>query len=226
MHRHFEDAEEELKQRLLRMGGLVEDMLSYAGKGLLEKDETALKKVYETEAEVNRLHIELDDRALKLIALHQPAAADVRFTVACIKINSDLERIGDQAMNIAQNTEIFLKRPPLAHTFVALPRMVELAASMLKNSLDAFVGKNVELAGAVLSSDTEEDRLKSAVFHAVMGLMQNDASTVQSALCIMLIARNLERIADHATNISEDVIFMVRGTDVRHHSAGTSKIGA
>ena len=217
MHRHFEDAEEELKKRLLHMGGLVENMIDWAGKALLERDDTLLARVFELEAQVNQMHMELDDRCVKLIALHQPAAADLRFIVACLKINSDLERIGDQAVNIAESTALLLKNEPLDYKFIFIPRMVELARSMLRDSLDSLVGKDAALAEAVLAKDSEQDRLKDAAFHSVMGLMQSNPATVPSALGIMLIARNLERIADHATNISEDVIYMALGKDIRHH---------
>jgi phosphate transport system protein len=222
MHRHFEDAEEELKKRLLHMGGLVENMIDWAGKALLMRDETALSMVFELEATVNQMHMELDDRCVKLIALHQPAAADLRFTVACLKINSDLERIGDQAVNIAQSTSLLLKCPALDYKFVAIPRMVEIARQMLRESLDALVSKDASLAESVLKKDSEQDRLKDAAFHAIMELMQSNPSTVPSAIGIMLIARNLERIADHATNIAEDVIFMVLGKDIRHHPKSLS----
>lgn len=218
VHRHFEEVEEELRNRLLHMGSLVEQMISLAAKGLMERKDEPLKKVYENERLVNQLHIEIDDRCVKLIALHQPAASDLRFIIACVKINSDLERVGDQAVNIVQNTEIMLAQPQLERKLLDIPRMTELAKGMLKDGLDAFVKKDVELARSVLQRDSEEDKLKSEAFHELMQLMQSDSSTIQRALCLILIARNLERIADHATNIAEDVIFMALGKDIRHHA--------
>ncbi|MFH2034155.1 MAG: phosphate signaling complex protein PhoU, partial [Candidatus Margulisiibacteriota bacterium] len=152
--------------------------------------------------------------------LHQPAATDLRFIIAAIKINSDLERIGDQAVNISQTTEILLDQPQLERKLLDIPRMAELAQSMLKDSLDAFVKKDVALAKTVLARDAEEDRLKSEGFNELMQLMQSDASTIQRALGLILISRNLERVADHATNIAEDVIFMALGQDIRHHAEG------
>jgi len=216
MHRHFEEAENETKVRLLYMGGLVENMIELSIKGLTERKKELFEGVYARESETNRLHLELDDRCIKLIALHQPAGSDLRFIVACIKINSDLERIGDQAVNIAQNSAILLEHPLLEKNLLDIPRMAELARAMLKDSLDAFVNKDVNLAQSVLKRDAEEDKLKSEAFHELMQIMQSDSSTIQRALCLILIARNLERIADHATNIAEDVIFMALGKDIRH----------
>ncbi|MBI4055978.1 MAG: phosphate signaling complex protein PhoU [Elusimicrobia bacterium] len=218
MRRHFEEVEEELRNRLLHMGGLVEEMIHWAGQALLERKEESLKKIAKNEEEVNQLHIEIDDRCLKLIALHQPTSADLRFIMACVKINSDLERVADQAVNISENTVVLLAQPQLKRKLLDIPRMVELAGGMLKDSLDAFVRKDVALAQAVVQRDEEEDQLKSEAFHELMQIMQADSSSIQRALGLILIARNLERIADHATNIAEDVIFMVLGKDIRHHA--------
>jgi phosphate transport system protein len=214
--------EEELKTRLLDMGEMVQEMIRLATQSLLENQAELSGKVSENEHRVNHLHMEIDDRCLKFIALHQPTAADLRFILAAVKINSDLERIGDQAVNIAENTVILLQRPQLDKKLLDIPRMAELANGMLKDSLAAFVGKDVELAKSVIRRDDEEDRLKSQAFHELMRIMQSDASTIQQALCLILIARNLERVADHATNIAEDVIFMVLGKDTRHPAEGGS----
>lgn len=221
MHRHFEEVEEVLKGRILHMGNLAEEMIHLASQALLKRDKAALAAVEGKEALVNQLHIEIDDRCLKLLALHQPAAADLRFTMAVIKINSDLERIADQAVNISQNTAELMKGAMKDLKLFDIPRMAEVAKGMLKDSLDAFVRKDVELARAVVNRDDEEDKLKSQAFHDLMHLMQSDSSTIQRALALILIARNLERIADHATNIAEDVIFMALGKDIRHHQEET-----
>lgn len=223
MQRHFEKAEEELKHRLLHMGGLAEEMVHLAVKALVEQLEVPVQEgvfaqVFKREDQVNQLHIEVDDRCFKLIALHQPTATDLRFLMAAIKINADLERIADQAVNISENTQALLQQPRLEKKLLDIPRMAELAGGMLKDSLDAFVKKDVALARAVVERDEEEDRLKSEAFHELMRTMQSDASTIHRALCLILISRNLERIADHATNIAEDVIFMVLGKDIRHHA--------
>ncbi|MBI4371105.1 MAG: phosphate signaling complex protein PhoU [Elusimicrobia bacterium] len=221
MRRHLETAEDELKERLLVMGGLAEEMIRAAVEGLRDRKEAPLRTVHENEETVNRLHIEVDDRCLKLIALHQPTAADLRLILAASKINSDLERIGDQAVNIAENAAVLLGQPPLERKLLDLPRMADLAKAMLKDSLVAFVRKDVELARSVIARDDAEDRLKSEAFHELMQIMQSDASTIQRALGLILIARNLERIADHATNVAEDVIFMVLGRDIRHRAEGS-----
>lgn len=220
MRRHFEEVEGELKNQLLSMGGLAEEMIHSAIQGLAERKTEPLRKVAEDEEQVNRLHIDVDNRCLNLIALHQPTATDLRFIIAAIKINTDLERIGDQAVNISQTTALLLGQPQLDRKLLDIPRMAALAQSMLKDSLDAFVRKDVDLARTVLFRDAEEDQLKSQAFNELMHLMQSDSSTIQRALGLILISRNLERIADHATNIAEDVIFMVLGKDIRHHSEG------
>lgn len=224
MYRHFEEAENELKKRLLDMGNLVEEMVHLAAQSLIERKEGFLEKVAEHERQVNELHIELDDRCLKLIALHQPTATDLRFILAATKINSNLERIADQAINISQTTSVLLRQPQLEKNLLDIPRMADLAKEMVRDSLTAFVNKDVELARSVLKRDDEEDQLKSEAFHELMRIMQANSSTIQRALCLILIARNLERIADHATNISEDVIFMVLGQDIRHHTEEALKL--
>jgi len=221
MHRQFEEVEGQLKNQLLSMGSLAEAMIRSAVLGLVGRDKAPLEQVAQDEEQVNRLHIDVDNRCLNLIALHQPAAADLRFILAAIKINSDLERIGDQAVNIAQTAALLLDHPQLERKLLDIPRMAALAQDMLKDSLDAFVKSDVALARTVLARDAEEDQLKSEAFNELMLLMQSDASTIERALGLILIARNLERIADHATNIAEDVIFMVLGKDIRHHAEQT-----
>jgi phosphate transport system protein len=218
MHRHFEEVEDELKYRILHMGGRVEEMIHLAIMALIERKPEALQEVYEREAEVNRLHIEVDDRCFKLLALYQPAAADLRLIMAAIKINADLERIGDQADNVSQTTEVLMRYPLLEKKLFDIPRMAELAKRMVKDSLDAYVKRDVALARSVVERDAEEDKLKSEAFNELLQLMQSDSSSINRALSLILISRNLERIADHATNIAEDVIFMVLGKDIRHHA--------
>lgn len=218
MKRHFEEVEQELKNHLLSMGSLAEEMIHLAVQGLVGRKDEPLREVYEREKRVNQLHIGIDDECFKLLALYQPAASDLRFVMAVIKINSDLERIADQAVNIAENTEILIQQPQLAGKLFDIPRMADLAKGMLKDSLDAFVRKEPELARSVVQRDNEEDKLKSEAFHELLHLMQSDSSSIQRALGLILISRNLERIADHATNIAEDVIFMALGKDIRHHA--------
>jgi len=218
MKRHFEEVEEELRYRLLHMGGLAEEMIHLAVTALINRNPALLEQVHAREEEVNDLHIEVDDRCLKILALYQPAAIDLRFVMGAIKINSDLERIGDQAVNIAQTTTVLLRYPQLQRKLLDIPRMAELAKKMLKDSLDSYVKRDVDLARSVVERDAEEDKLKSEAFNELLQLMQNDSSSVNRALSLILISRNLERIADHTTNIAEDVIFMVLGKDIRHHA--------
>ncbi len=214
MKRHFDTDLEDLRARLLRMGGLCEEMVHYAVKVVVDRDDSHLAKVQDWERQVNALHIDIDEVCLRLIALHQPAAGDLRLIAAAIKINSDLERVGDQAVNIAETGVYLLKEPKIK--LGDIPRMVEVAAGMLKDALDAFSRGDVELARDVIKRDDEEDRLKSQTFNELVTLMQRDASAIQRGMDIILVARNLERIADHATNVAEDVIFMVLGKDIRH----------
>ncbi|MDX6770557.1 MAG: phosphate signaling complex protein PhoU [Elusimicrobiota bacterium] len=221
MKRQFDSDLDGLRALILRMGSLCEEMIHYAVKVVIERDESYLGDVQTWENEVNRLHIEIDEVALRLIALHQPAAGDLRLLAAAIKINSDLERIGDQAVNIGETGVFLCKEPKIK--LGDIPRMVEVAAGMLKDALDAFSRGDVALAREVIKRDDEEDRLKSQTFNELVHLMQRDASAIQRGMDIILIARNLERVADHATNIAEDVVFMVLGKDIRH---GGDRAGA
>lgn len=216
MKRHFEEELKELKEQLLYMGGIAESMINYAVKSLIERNDKYIKKVYSQEKEVNHLHINIDERCLNLLALRQPIAIDLRFIVAAIKINSELERIGDQAVNIAQNTSDLLKQPELK-PLLDLPHMTETVKMMVKNSLDSFVEKDTDLAQNVLVKDNEVDAYKSQIFRELLTYMMSEPSTIQRALDLILIARNLEKVGDHATNIAEDVIFMVLAKDIRHH---------
>lgn len=221
----FAEEEEELRRRLLFMGGIVESMIPLAMQILTERARGPLVELYRREEEVNRLHIELDDRVLTLVARYQPAATDLRLILATTKINSDLERIGDQAVNIGQSAEILLDAPPAERRLLDIPRMHELAASMLHDALDAFARREVGLARSVVARDDEEDRLKAQAFHTLMRMMQADSFAVQRGLGLILIARNFERIADHATNVAEDVIFMVIGKDIRHGATAEGAAG-
>ena len=217
MTRHFEEVEEELKRQMLKMGSLAEEMIQAAVRALTERNPQATDEVFQKEELVNQLHIQIDEMCLNLLALHQPIAVDLRFTLAAVKVNTDLERIADQAVNISQNTLILLDLPRLEKKLLDIPRMAKIAQLMLKESLDALVRKDVDLARSVIARDNEEDRLKSEAFHELMQIMQADSSTIQCALGLILISRNLEKIADHSTNIAEDVIFMVQGKDIRHN---------
>jgi phosphate transport system protein len=215
IHRHFEDQLEELKGRLVAMGTDAESMIERAVKSLLERDTTRLADVYKTETEVNLLHIEVDERVINLIALHHPVAADLRLVVMCSKIGGELERIGDQAVNICQNTTELLRYPPLK-PLIDIPLMAEIARRMLRESLDAFVRQDAALAQKVLDTDDEVDAFKNQIFRELLTYMMADPGTIPRALALILISRNLERVGDHATNIAEEVIYSAQGRDVRH----------
>ena len=215
MERHFDQDLQQLKERILYMGSLAETMIHIAIKALVERRKELVKDVYRQEEEVNRLHIEVDDRAIKMIALHQPAATDLRFITAAMKINSDLERIADQAVNISQTTEYLLEEPTLK-PLIDVPRMAQIASEMLKDALDSFVNRDENLARSVLVRDDQVDDLKEQVFRELLTYMISDPSTIKRAIDLILISRNLERIADHATNIAEMVVFTVKGKTIRH----------
>jgi phosphate transport system protein len=212
---HFEEELQALKNRLLNMGALVEERVHQATFALIERRPDAIDRVIAGDGDVNDLQIEIDDRCLKLLALQQPMASDLRLITAAMKINADLERIGDQAVNIAENAQRILSHPPLK-PLIDLPRMAEIAQRMTRDSLDAFVRRDPELARNILARDDEVDQLKDQVFRVLLTYMMADPATIERALGLILISRNLERIADHATNIAEDVIYLVEGEIVRH----------
>jgi len=213
---HFEEELQVLKQRLLNMGALVEERVRQAVKALMERKLDVAESIATGDEAVNELQIEIDDRCLKLLALQQPMATDLRLITAAMKINADLERIGDQAVNIAENVVKLMPQPPLK-PLIDIPRMAQITEAMTRDSLDSFVKKDVRLARSVLARDDEVDQLKDTVFRVLLTYMMADPGTIERALSLILISRNLERIADHATNIAEDVIFLVEAKDVRHH---------
>jgi phosphate transport system protein len=213
---HFEEDLQALKNRLLNMGALVEERVHQAIQALMERRPEETDRIINGDQDVNDLQIEIDDRCLKLLALQQPMASDLRLITAAMKINSDLERIGDQAVNIAENAARVLAHPPL-RPLLDLPRMAEMAERMTRDSLDAFVRRDPDLASNILARDDEVDQLKDQIFRVLLTYMMADPATIERALGLILISRNIERIADHATNIAEDVIFLVEAKDVRHH---------
>jgi phosphate transport system protein len=198
------------------MGGLAEERVRAAVEGLVTRDLTVIDTVRRGDEPINRLHIEVDERCFRLLALHQPMATNLRRIVAAVKINTDLERVGDLAVNIAEAAARYAMHPPVKK-LIDIPRMGRLAQSMLRDALDAFVRRDVTLAQQVLDTDDELDGLKTQVFRELLTYMLQDPSTVEPALDLILVSRHLERIGDHATNIAEDVIFMVSALDVRHH---------
>ena len=185
--------------------------------GLVERDRQLVDRVLGGDEPINQLHIEIDSRCFKLLALHQPMAVDLRAIVSAVKINTDLERVGDLAINIAEAVRRYMRHPPVKE-LIDIPRMADIAQAMLRDALDAYVRRDIALAQSVLDADDELDALKTQVFRELLTYMLQDPSTIEPALDLILISRHLERIGDHATNIAEDVIFMVSARDVRHHA--------
>jgi len=215
--RHFADELNELKQRLLVMAGLAEERVRMAMNGLVRRDPGELAAVIRGDEALNAMHVEIDDRCFKLLALQQPMAVDLRVIVSTVKINSDLERVGDLAVNIAEASERYISQPPVK-ALIDLPRMGELAQQMLRDALDAFVSQNVALAQQVLAQDDVLDGLKTQIFRELLTYMLGNPRTIEPGIDLILISRHLERVGDHATNIAEDVIFIVEARDVRHPS--------
>ncbi len=215
--RRFYQQLDDLQTRLLEMGGLVESAIHNSVTSLAGRDEARARTVLGNEPRIDRLELEIDDFAMRLLALNQPMARDMRFLAAAIKINKDLERMGDLAAHIADRSISLMSQPPLP--LWDIPRLGELAAAMLRDSLDSLVRQDAALAERVLQSDAAVDRLRDALYYRLIGAMQEDASAVESDIHLLFVVRHLERIADHATNIGEDVLFYLRGVDVRHQTA-------
>ena len=215
--RHFSQELEELNQSLLQMGGLVESSIRRSTQSLVDRNKELAKDVIRDEPRIDMMQVEIDAQTTRLLALNQPVARDLRLLMATLKINTDLERMGDLAVNIAERAISLIERPPLK-ALVDIPQLASLVESMLLKSLDAFVKGDADLATSVLPADEEVDALRDSIYAELIALMQRDPSVVPSAINLMFVARNLERIADHATNIAEDVIFLVKGIDVRHHA--------
>ena len=215
MPRHFHDELDHLKQTLLAMGALVEDQIRRAMRALTDRDDVLAKNVIDRDREVNVYDVEVDEKCVELLALHQPTAGDLRFITTAMKIVTDLERIGDQAVNIAQRA-LELNLEPQLKPYIDLPRMADQAQRMVKNSLDAFVARDTELARRVCQDDAPVDALNHQIFRELLTFMMEDPKTIPRAIRLILIARFLERVADHATNIAEMVIYLVDSKMVRH----------
>jgi phosphate transport system protein len=215
--RHFQEELDILKTRLLEMGGLAEERVRSAVQGLAEPDFAQIEHVLHGDEPVNALHMEIDDRCLKLLALHQPMAADLRAVMVAVKINTDLERVGDLAVNIAEASKRYATHPPVKK-LIDIPRMADIAQAMLRDALDSYVNQDIVLAQHVLNEDDKLDALKTQIFRELLTFMLQDPGTIEPSLDLILVSRHLERIGDHATNIAEDVIFLVSARDVRHHA--------
>jgi len=212
---HLDGKIQELQERLLLMGRLAESMIQTALRVLIERDESLGAEIVRKEKEVNDLQIEIDDSAVKLTALQQPVGTDVRFLFMASRIATELERIGDQAVNIIENAHHVLKAPPLK-PLVDLPVMGEIAERMVRDSLEALVQKDCSLANRVLEEEKKVDACRDHIFRVLLTYMMADPGTIERALALILISRNLERVGDHATNIAEEVIYLVEGREVRH----------
>lgn len=215
--RQFDEELDLLKQTLLKMAAKAETMIHNSVQALVQRDFSVANDVLELESEVNKLQLEIDDRCFKLLALRQPMAHDLRFIIAAMKISVDLERIGDQSINILENTKVLLQFPELK-PLIDIPQMAELAKGMVHDSLDAYVDQDAGKARQVVLQDDKVDGLKDQVFRELLTYMISDPRTIQVALQLILVARHLERIADHATNIAEDVVYLVEAKDIRHHA--------
>jgi phosphate transport system protein len=215
--RHFEQELEKLKSKLLEMSALVESAVYRSVQGVVEKNEELAQQVLKNEARINELEIEIDELAISLLALQAPLAADLRLVTAAIKINNDLERMGDLSVSIAQSAMALMKEPVI-RPLIDIPHIAGLAQSMVRKALDAFVNRDADLARSVLASDDAVDNMRTASYHELISFMEANPSQIGQALYLLSVVRNLERIADHSTNIAEDVLFLVKGIDVRHHN--------
>jgi phosphate transport system protein len=217
METHFQKELQDLKQDLLKMAALVEGAISTAVQSLIKRDLDLAKKTFEGEDQINGMEIDIEDKCLKLLALRQPMAADLRFITSAMKIITDLERMGDQAVNIAERA-ISLNQEPQLKPYIDIPKMAEITQSMVKDVLDAFVTQNSRLARSVCERDDLVDGLNDQVFREILTFMMSDPQTVTRAVHLMIVCRCLERIADHATNIAEDVIFMLDARVIKHYA--------
>ncbi|MBU2227505.1 MAG: phosphate signaling complex protein PhoU [Proteobacteria bacterium] len=222
METHFQQELNKLKENLLRMAGLTEKAITNAVDALVKIDTPLAEKTISEDAAINQMEILIDDYCLKLLALHQPLAADLRFITSAIRINTELERIGDQAVNIAERV-ISLNQEPQLKPYIDIPRMAEITKAMLKDVLDAFVNGDTDLARSVCERDDQVDALNDQVFRELLTYMIADSKTITRAVHLIIVSRCLERIADHATNIAEGVIFMVKALVIKHRADAKSE---
>jgi len=216
MERVFDEELQFLKEKILRMAALVEDALSLAIEALKEQKEEPARAVLKNEENINVLDVEVDEICMRLLALRQPMAGDLRFITAGMKIGSDLERMGDLAVNVAE-LALDLARLPLLKPLIDIPRMSLLAQAMVRDAIEAFINRDDALGRDVCLRDDEVDALDDQIFRELLTFMMEDPHNIRRAVALILVSRNLERIADHATNIAEDVIYMVRGKTIKHH---------
>jgi phosphate transport system protein len=214
-NRAYEEELRGLRASLLKMGGLVERQIAEAVDSLVNRNTDQARETIMRDAEVNRMDVESDERCIRLLALHQPAASDLRFITTGLKITTDLERIGDNAVNICERA-VELNEEPQLKPYIDIPRMAEIAQTMVKDSLDAFMRDDTALAAEVIARDDEVDALNYQIYRELLSYMAEDAATIARATRILFVSKYLERIADHATNIAEMVVYMVKGRTIRH----------
>ena len=214
-NKQYEEELRDLRADLVKMGGLVERQIADAVDSLVNRDSNQAREIIALDAEVNRMDVQIDDHCIRLVALHQPAASDLRFITTGLKITTDLERIGDNAVNICERA-IELNDEPILKPYIDIPRMAQIAQEMLKASIDAFVGGDVDLAQSVIERDDEVDQLNYQIYRELLSYMAEDPTSIGRATRILFVSKYLERIADHATNIAEMVVYMVQGRNVRH----------
>ena len=216
LERPFDEELKLLKEKLLEMASRAEEQIALAIRGLKDREEKLACQVLDREEAINLLDIEIDEMSMRLLALRQPMATDLRFITSAMRIGSDLERIGDLAVNIAERTMDLLKHPQLK-PLIDIPRMAELAQEMVRDALNAFINGDAVLAKQVCERDDQVDKLNIQIFRELLTFMMADTATIPRAVDLILVGRHLERIADHATNIGEDVIFMIKGRTIKHH---------
>ena len=217
VHRHFDEELQALKDDLLEMGGRAEAVIQKAIEAIRNRDVPLADEVIEDDRAIDRLEIDIDERCVSLLALRQPMARDLRFIVMAIKISSDLERVGDHAVNIAGSAKRLAAEAPLK-PLVDIPRMAGLAATMLREGLDAFVTRNSTIARDLVKRDDEVDALNHQIFRELLSFMIEDPRTITRAMELILVARNLERVADLATNVAEEVVFIAEARIIKHHA--------
>ena len=222
MDTHFQKELAKLKESLLKMAGLVEEAINNSVQALVKRDSDLVDKTMDLESRINAMDLDIEEMCLKLLALRQPMAIDLRFITAAMKINTDLERMGDQAVNIAERATSLNQEPPLK-PYIDIPRMAEIAQTMVRDVLDSFVKRDSKLARSVLERDDLVDGLNHQVFRELLTFMISDPASILRSAHLMIVCRCLERIADHATNIAEDVIFMVEARVVKHHAEERGK---
>jgi phosphate transport system protein len=216
VQRHFDQDLQALKEELLTMGGRAEAIVQKSVEALKRRDSRLADEVIADDQMIDRLEVDIDERCVSLLALRQPMAVDLRFITAALKICNDLERVGDHAVNIAQSAQRLAKEPQLK-PLVDIPRMADLAAAMLREALDAFVRRDAATARKLVKRDDEVDNLNRQVFRELISYMVEDPRTITRAMELILVARNLERVADLATNVAEEVVFIAEARIIKHH---------